>query len=751
MISLKAAFGNDLINGGADNDAIDGERGIDTVFGGDGDDLMLGGEGNDNLDGGNDNDDIYGEDGGDAILGGLGDDTLRGGKGNDTLDGGEGSDHYLVEIEEGQDSITDSGSTGEDTLRFGKGVTSQKLINEHQLTINGSLSFLFSGIERIDFNNGSVWRLGEDMFGDTGDDTFVVDNSDDVIHETESGGLDTVQALVNYVLPEHVENLILNGAEGINGQGNSLNNAITGNNAVNVLAGYDGADALWGNAGNDTLDGGADADYLDGGEGNDVYQNTTGNDTIYDIEGHNIIELTALAVNALSANNADLVLSLTDNSVLTLHDAFFGMSALLQLSDGQQLDLETLFGTSLFTPLDLTLSDEGGRLYGGAGDDRLSGSIRADTLSGQLGNDVLIGDAGSDVLSGGIGNDTLNGGADADRYLFETGWGHDVVSDYDPDSSPIDVIEFGAGVLPDNILVSRDNFNLVLRLENSSDTLTVANYFYPTNTIENIRFADGTTWDFETLKTLISGTDGDDRLYGYDTADIIDGLNGNDGIYGLAGNDTLIGGNGDDVIDGGDGRDVIFGGNGNDVLAGGTGGDRLKGGDGNDRLYGGQGDTLDGGAGDDTFESGEGNELYLFEPGFGNDVIYYADGGDTLQFGVGINANDLQARRTVDGLVIGLLNCTDQITLQTGSFSTDFPVIRFADGSVLDANAIIALTNTGSSDDDVLVGSDGDDELYGLNGNDLLYGGFGNDTLSGGNGDDVLYGGWGMMAAAAMS
>ena len=45
------------------------------------------------------------------------------------------------------------------------------------------------------------------------------------------------------------------------------------------------------------------------------------------------------------------------------------MNATLQFANGNVMDLETLVGTTLATPLYLTLDNTGGRVYGGAGAD----------------------------------------------------------------------------------------------------------------------------------------------------------------------------------------------------------------------------------------------------------------------------------------------------------------------------------------------------------------------------------------------
>lgn len=70
--------------------------------------------------------------------------------------------------------------------------------------------------------------------------------------------------------------------------------------------------------------------------------------------------------------------------------------------------------------------------------------------------------------------------------------------------------------------------------------------------------------------TLVTGTDGDDVLYGTsdaDTFDVVMGNNGDDTLYGGSeespledtGTDALVGGNGDDTLYGGDGDDMLTG------------------------------------------------------------------------------------------------------------------------------------------------------------------------------------------------
>ncbi|MDQ4087815.1 MAG: hypothetical protein M3177_07390, partial [Pseudomonadota bacterium] len=153
---------------------------------------------------------LTGSVGKDALFGGGGNDVLRGGAGADLLDGGAGAD-------------TLQGGSGYDTLR-----------------------------------------------GGLGDDTFVVNAGDKVI-ENGGSGTDTVKSPIDFILPVHVEKLILTGSAGASGRGNDGDNMITGNLANNILHGSGGNDVIDGGAGNDRINGGTGSDRLSGGHGLDRF------------------------------------------------------------------------------------------------------------------------------------------------------------------------------------------------------------------------------------------------------------------------------------------------------------------------------------------------------------------------------------------------------------------------------------------------------------------------------------------------
>ncbi|MCP8940836.1 family 16 glycosylhydrolase [Alsobacter sp. SYSU M60028] len=166
----------------------------------------------------------------------AGPDTLRGHDGNDTLDGGGGDDSLAGDA--GTDSLV--GGAGNDTMDGGLG--------------------------------------GDTLAGGQGDDVYVVDTGD-AVSELSNGGYDTVwTALSSYGLTGNVEALIYTGSGAFKGNGNGLDNALTGGAFNDTLVGGAGADSLSGLAGNDRLNGGLGNDTLAGGSGADTLTGDAGND-----------------------------------------------------------------------------------------------------------------------------------------------------------------------------------------------------------------------------------------------------------------------------------------------------------------------------------------------------------------------------------------------------------------------------------------------------------------------------------------
>ena len=330
---------------------------------------------------------------------------------------------------------------------------------------------------------------------------------------------------------------------------------------------------------------------------------------------------------------------------------------------------------------------------------------------------------------------------------------------------------------------------------------------------------------------FLVGTVGDDKIFGLGGDDIGIGGTGNDLVSGDADDDWVLGGEDDDVVLGGQGNDIVFGDGGNDRLYGGAGNDLVVGGKGNDEVIGGAGDDIfryNRGDGRDTmfdelagswelvWDSGYTNGYALYEDGtVRKDGIIYFDGrdwigrydydelhtssrklyrhippltgnlvtnagNDTLEFGVGIDIDDLVFRASGANLDVvvtdnggsvsdfdaaaDLLTLKDWYTagatienfqfVETGRQLVSAMMLNGTQGGIsadLEAGSS-SVWFTGDSRDnsltggtfgDILSGGMGADSLKGMGGSDVLYGGAGDDTLDGGSGADILIGGSG--------
>ena len=88
--------------------------------------------------------------------------------------------------------------------------------------------------------------------GKDGNDTYIVDNTQDQVIEEAGGGTDSIYSSASdYTLPDFVENGICLGSNNINMTGNSQDNILLGNSGNNVLTGNAGANLLSGGDGAD--------------------------------------------------------------------------------------------------------------------------------------------------------------------------------------------------------------------------------------------------------------------------------------------------------------------------------------------------------------------------------------------------------------------------------------------------------------------------------------------------------------------
>ncbi|WP_427500878.1 calcium-binding protein [Methylomonas sp. MED-D] len=575
--ALSGNGGNDLLVGGGGTDFLRGDGSVTTGFysttpallhgkdfldGGAGNDLLFGNGNDDILLGGAENDIVWGDDteselalqyhgkdyldggaGDDTLYGNGGDDTLIGGAGNDTLYGGKGFDTYLINAGEGIDHIIDTDPEKNSKIIFGNGVNSSDV----KLRL-GSLM--------LDLGSGNAVHI------ENFDQTDVFNSSSVSRFEFADGTTLSIEQLL---------------ARGFDLDGTDLNDTIIGSNTVDRINGLNGDDVLIGGEGDDILDGGGGADYLLGGEGDDTYLvNVGGSTRIADFFGTNRLQISTVTGSGgylpiINVQSGDLVVVRPDGSNVQVLQALFGTNLSIRSDDGR-LDIASLrdwVGTNVNLSMNLTVQNEDGNLFGGAGMDTLSGNTSANTLWGgngadQLfgidgndwligddGNDTLVGGEGDDTLVGGLGDDLLIGGNGIDSYRWGSETGNDVIA-WQPGAEN-DRVSFSEGIRRSDIqLIRQANGDFVIQLLNGPEaTLTLEDWFNEDEFIGQFQFADGSTIDSTELDNLrhsrITGGASDDLLLGSQFADTVEGMNGDDILDGSQGDDTLLGGNGTDT------------------------------------------------------------------------------------------------------------------------------------------------------------------------------------------------------------
>ncbi|WP_085725524.1 calcium-binding protein [Pseudomonas sp. R37(2017)] len=382
---LSGGAGNDTLNGGAGNDVFDGGTGLDRMTGGDGSDAYHVENTGDVVietnattsTGGSDT--VYSylsaytlganvENGSilatgvAALTGNSLNNTLYAGAGNNALDGGIGADTLsyafttaAVTVNLGLTTAQATGGSGTDTLLNFESLTGSNY--NDRLTGNAAPNTLNGGAgnDTLDSGAGNDVLDGgtglDRMTGGDGSDIYYVDNTGDVVIETNAttsiGGSDTVfSTLSAYTLGANVESgrLLATGVASLTG--NNLDNTLyagAGNNVLNGSTGVDtvsyayassavsaslavttaqatggsGADTLvaienlTGSNYNDKLTGNAAANLLNGGSGSDILVGGMGKDVLTGGAGNDIFDFNALSETGLTSATWDIITDFT--------------------------------------------------------------------------------------------------------------------------------------------------------------------------------------------------------------------------------------------------------------------------------------------------------------------------------------------------------------------------------------------------------------------------------------------------------
>ena len=767
--------------------------------------VLNGTSGDDRISGYATSDVLLGFSGNDELQGYDGDDILDGGAGDDYLMGMEGSDTYLFGFGSGLDTINnahlDSTYVGIDKIQLGAGVTpgSIRLFrggedlflmfdgNDDLLRVLSHFAPVYYGwnysVDKIEFASGSVWTdteinlavgievvngtggadsmvgsIGAQLLiGEAGNDTYVVNDLNDLVIEGVGGGTDLVQSSISYKLGTNVENLTLTGTANLNATGNSAANVLVGNVGNNMLDGGAGADTMSGGAGDDTyvVDNAADKVTEASNQGMDLVQSSVTFTLANNVE--NLTLTGTAAINATGNSAANVLTGNAGNNVLNGGagaDTMIGgagndtyvvdnVGDIVTELAGQGTDLvQSSVTYTLGANLEnLTLT--------GTGNINAIGNDLANSLAGNAGNNVLNGGAGADTMAGGAGNDTyvvdnmgdvVTEAANAGTDLVQSSISYTLGANLENLTLTGTAAINGTGNTLNNVLVGNAGNNVLnggagadtmsgglgddtYVVDNAGDVVSEAASagtdlvqsnvsFTLANNVENLTLTG-------TAAINATGNGGANLLTGNAGNNTLNGGAGADTMLGGAGNDTYVVDNAGDIVTelasqgsdlvqssvtytlGANVENLTLTGTGNISATGNSDANVLTGNSGNNTLTGGAGnDTLNGGAGADSLVGGSGNDTYWLGRGFGIDTITENDATagntDVARFEAGIATDQLWFAKSGNHLNVSIIGTSDRFTLNNWYLGNQYHVEQFktSDGKTLLDSQVQNLVNT---------------------------------------------------------
>jgi len=512
--------------------ALNAGTGQDTVLAWGNNDSIVAGSGNNKLAAFGQNSVVTGGAGNDTLIAGGSNSTLVGGAGASTLEAdgdgthmssGGGATKFVVN---NASAVIDAAS-GNDTVESAVNYTLPDDVNITQLTLTGHANLVAqgnSGNDVLTGNDGNSTLIAgsgnatliagagvTSMQGGWGDDTFVVNNSNDII-STPLNDSGTVLSSVSYVLADGIANLTLTGDADLVGQGNLAKGVITGNAGRDTLIAGFGDETLVAGSGVDTLEGNSYTTYVVNNEA----------DVIIDSGGGKVMS-------SVNYNVSHLVSSLT------------------------------LTGSADLTA---TGNSESNTITANAGNDTLVAGTGDETLIGGSGHDTFVLNAGfgQDEIQSQAGTLKFGAGIALSQLSLQTG--------VDQGGSPFLTLTDGAS----SIQVDKAFSNAISEIQfaDGGQSYTLNQLIDQLGPIDSV--SHGNTGDLHLVAGgghSIAGGTGNDTLLAYGGHNTVVAGTGNQQLVAIDANDMLVGGAGLDTLTGGAGDDTLVAGTGNSTLIGG--------------------------------------------------------------------------------------------------------------------------------------------------------------------------------------
>ncbi|HLA36505.1 MAG TPA: calcium-binding protein [Rhodocyclaceae bacterium] len=173
--------------------------------------------------------------------------------------------------------------------------------------------------------------------------------------------------------------------------------------------------------------------------------------------------------------------------------------------NGDALLLSYLRSQPPSAELQALLAENGIRIKGHAGWSG-DGDGGDDIVVGDAADDTLYGNGGDDILDGNGGQDLLVGGAGSDTYLFRRSSGHDRINAYDTTQERIETLVLDGLNVGDIRAEKWGDYDLAFVVKDSGESIVVQNFFSSEERkLDFVKFADGATWDRETIQGNFGG------------------------------------------------------------------------------------------------------------------------------------------------------------------------------------------------------------------------------------------------------
>lgn len=375
--------------------------------------------------------------------------------------------------------------------------------------------------------------------------------------------------------------------------------------------------------------------------------------------------------------------------------------------------------------------------------------VNSISVTGDAGNDLITigsgligakvdGGAGNDTLIAGTGDDTLIGGVGDDKYVFQDGFGNDVVRENAAAGN--DTMDFSG--------CTRSLFFTIGNLTVSDGVHTVN---HGENNIENIIggsgnntfvFQDGAALPGNITGNGLAGKANTLVYASYSTGVTVDLSNHTaTGTQSIQGINNIIGGSGNDVLIGDANANVLDGGGGNNTLVGGGGND--------DKFMSTDGgmDTIISPPGSGSLDFSKSAQALVFDITATGVTVrnaagqVLASGSSTLAKLIGGSGNDtflMENGAQFSGVLDG---GTGANTLDYTLYGKGVQVFLDARQAATGTGGVVNVDNVnGTRFSDLIIGNTNNNLIQSGNGNDTVIGEGGNDTIVAGNGNDLLVG-----------